>query len=51
MTVPAWPIQDLSTVLNLDPDDHIFENLVDRMSGVQRPVRIRWSIVENEWFV
>lgn len=50
MTVPARPVYDTLAILNLGPDYHVLEDLVDCMTGMERAVGVRRSIVEYKGF-
>jgi hypothetical protein len=51
MAVPAGSIRDTLSILDLDSQNHVLENLVDRMAGVQRSIGVRRTIVEDKGFV
>lgn len=51
MAIPAGTIGHPSALLDLMPDDDVLEDLVDGMTDMQRPVRIRRPIVEHKLIV
>jgi hypothetical protein len=49
MTIPTRSVLHSPSLLQLHSQYHVFEDLVDRMANVQRPVGVRGPIVEDEW--
>ncbi len=44
----CWWLYVEATLLDLDSEDDVLEDLVERVPGVQAAVRVGWSIVQEE---
>lgn len=51
MAVPTWNVFDSVSVLDLDTDYDILQNLVEGMANVQRAIGIGGAIMEDERLV
>ena len=49
MAVPARNIRRVKAVQRFCLDDEVFQRLVDRMTKVQLPIRVRRTIMQDEF--
>lgn len=51
MTVPARNVFDPVTLLDLDSENGVLEDLVQGVSDVERAIRVRWPIMEDKLLI
>jgi len=51
MAVPSWEVRNSASLLNLDSEYYVFEDLVECVAGVQFAIGVWGSIVQDKCVV